>query len=110
MGTQNSSGVSVVGLQDLLVGSGTYDYYEVYIGFASTLPRRSYVGRVLFCNLYQFDGNNIFVELRSQAYFSQILGFIPTPQERALQNIGLQCVWQVPGIEWNVFATDFPYP
>lgn len=110
MANQLSNGVSIEGVQELLKGSGTYDYYELNIGYLENLPDRRYRGWLFLAYTYPFGDATIVVELRGQQFYGHIMGFVPTPQERALGELSVYCNWREEGIAWECIAQDLPYP
>lgn len=110
MANQLASGTSTEGVQQLLLGSGVYDYYELNIGYLENLPARYYRGWLFLAYTYEFGGDTIVVELRGQEFYGHIMGFVPSAEERALGTLSIYCNWRESGIAWECIAQDLPYP
>jgi hypothetical protein len=110
MASESAVGTAVPGMQVLAILNRPYPYIEIYSGFAESLPPRSYKGRIILCNYYEFNGYDILVDIRTHPHFAQPSSFLLTAEELGLNRIAIAAVWQDVGYEWNLLATDFPYP
>lgn len=104
------TGISEEGVQVIIPPGFGREYFELNVGYSENLPARRYVGYLFLAYEYDFGGYSQKAELRGNFYFSQLTGFLLTPQELATGRIIMCCNWRVPGLAWEAVTTDLPYP